>query len=115
MYVTLTVTLGQQNNVFLIPQQALQRDTVGAYVLVVGPDGKVAAQGCQCDRQLGNDWIVTSGLAVRRPGDRVGPADACRRAARPRGFPGNQHHPRRVRRAPVTPRRPVPDSPAGNQ
>ncbi len=35
------VTLGEQNNVFLIPQQAVQRDTVGAYALVVGPDGKV--------------------------------------------------------------------------
>ncbi len=30
MYVTLVVNFGQQNNVFLIPQQALQRDTIGA-------------------------------------------------------------------------------------
>jgi membrane fusion protein (multidrug efflux system) len=41
MYVTLSANLGQQNNVFLIPQQALQRDIAGAYVLVVDPDSKV--------------------------------------------------------------------------
>jgi membrane fusion protein (multidrug efflux system) len=42
MYVSLTVDFGQRNNVFLIPQQALQRDTVGAFVMVVGADNKAA-------------------------------------------------------------------------
>ncbi|MBV8742905.1 MAG: efflux RND transporter periplasmic adaptor subunit, partial [Sinobacteraceae bacterium] len=41
MYVSLRVTLGQVSGVFLIPQQALQRDTAGAYLLVVARDGKV--------------------------------------------------------------------------
>lgn len=63
MYVTLTVVLGQQNNVFLIPQQALQRDTVGAYLLVVGQDGKVARKDVSATDSQGTDWIVTSGLA----------------------------------------------------
>jgi membrane fusion protein, multidrug efflux system len=62
MYVTLTVHLGTQNNVFLIPQQALQRDTVGAYLMVVGQDGKVARRDVSASDSQGNDWIVTGGL-----------------------------------------------------
>jgi membrane fusion protein (multidrug efflux system) len=49
--------------VFLIPQQALQRDTVGAYLLVVGQDGKVARKDVSATDSQGTDWIVTSGLA----------------------------------------------------
>jgi membrane fusion protein (multidrug efflux system) len=63
MYVTLTVNFGQQNNVFLIPQQAVQRDTVGAYVFVVGADGKVTRKDVEATNSLGNNWIVTHGLA----------------------------------------------------
>jgi membrane fusion protein, multidrug efflux system len=63
MYVTLTVNFGQQNNVFLVPQQALQRDTVGAFVFVVGADGKVARKDVEATNSLGNNWIVTHGLA----------------------------------------------------
>jgi membrane fusion protein (multidrug efflux system) len=63
MYVTLTVDFGQRNNVFLIPQQGVQRDTVGAYVFVVGADGKVARKDVEATDSLGNDWIVTRGLA----------------------------------------------------
>ncbi len=68
MYVTLTVAFGRQNNVFLIPQQALQRDTVGAYLLVVGQDGKVARKDVNASDSHGTDWIVTSGLS---DGDQV--------------------------------------------
>jgi membrane fusion protein (multidrug efflux system) len=68
MYVTLTLSIGQQNNVFLIPQQATQRDTVGAYLLVVGADGKVARRDISTTDSQGNDWIVTGGL---KNGDQV--------------------------------------------
>ncbi|OAJ59213.1 efflux transporter periplasmic adaptor subunit [Paraburkholderia ginsengiterrae] len=68
MYVTLVVRFGQQNNVFLIPQQALLRDTQGAYLLVVGQDGKVVRKNVETNASLGNDWIVTKGIAE---GDRV--------------------------------------------
>lgn len=68
MYVTLTVDLGQQNHVFLVPQQALQRDTRGAYLLAVGADGKVVRKDVEATTSQGTDWIVTSGLA---PGDRI--------------------------------------------
>jgi membrane fusion protein (multidrug efflux system) len=63
MYVTLTVHLGTQNDVFLIPQQALQRDTVGAYLMVVAQDGKVARKDVSASDSQGNNWIVTNGLA----------------------------------------------------
>ena len=68
MYVTLRITLGEQSHVYLIPQQGVQRDTVGAYVLVVGPDGKVLRKDVTTSESDGNDWIVTSGL---ENGDRV--------------------------------------------
>jgi membrane fusion protein (multidrug efflux system) len=68
MYVTLSANLGQQNNVFLIPQQALQRDIAGAYVLVVDPDSKVQRKDVTTSTTSGNNWIVTAGLSA---GDQV--------------------------------------------
>ncbi|MGX7000669.1 efflux RND transporter periplasmic adaptor subunit [Caballeronia sp. KNU42] len=62
MYVTLTVNFGTQKNVFLIPQQGVQRDTVGAYVLVVNADNKVGRKDVVATDSLGNNWIVTQGL-----------------------------------------------------
>jgi len=62
MYVTLSITLGEQSHVYLIPQQAVQRDTVGAYALVVGPDGKVLRKNVTTSESRGNDWVVTGGL-----------------------------------------------------
>jgi membrane fusion protein (multidrug efflux system) len=62
MYVTLSITLGEQSHVYLIPQQAVQRDTVGAYALVVGPDGKVLRKNVTTSESHGNDWVVTGGL-----------------------------------------------------
>ena len=62
MYVTLTITLGLQSHVYLIPQQAVQRDTVGAYALVVGPGEKVLRKNVTTSESYGNDWIVTGGL-----------------------------------------------------
>ncbi len=59
MYVTLKANLGQLHKVFLIPQQAVQRDTVGAYVMTVGSDGKVKRKDVttadMSARQLGRD------------------------------------------------------------
>jgi membrane fusion protein (multidrug efflux system) len=63
MYVNLVANLGQQNNVYLIPQQAIQRDVAGAYALVVGQDGKVARKDIVTNATSGSNWIVTDGLA----------------------------------------------------
>jgi membrane fusion protein (multidrug efflux system) len=68
MYVTLKANLGQQNKVFLVPQQSVQRDTVGAYVMTVGTDGKVARKDVTTTDMSGGNWVVTDGL---KAGDQV--------------------------------------------
>lgn len=67
-YVTLKVMLGERRGAFLVPQPAVQRDTSGSYVLIVGKDGKVARRDVTTSGMQGLDWIVTSGLAA---GDEV--------------------------------------------
>jgi membrane fusion protein, multidrug efflux system len=68
MYVSLNVDLGQRNGVYAIPQQAIQRDTAGAYAMVVGQNGKVVRKSVDANDSYQNDWIVTNGLAA---GDQV--------------------------------------------
>jgi membrane fusion protein (multidrug efflux system) len=68
LFVTLNVDFGSQSGVFLIPQQALQRDTVGAFLLVVDAAGKVLRKDVSAENAFDNDWIVTSGL---KSGDKV--------------------------------------------
>ncbi len=67
-YVTLKATLGEQRDVFLVPQAAVQRDAASAYVLVVGQDGKVVRKDIVTDRSQGNQWVVRQGLNA---GDQV--------------------------------------------
>ena len=67
-FVTLKATLGEEHDAYRVPQVAVQRDAQGAYVLVVGNDGKVARKNVTTERQDGADWIVSAGLA---DGDRV--------------------------------------------
>lgn len=67
-YVTLKATLGQQQNVFLVPQAAVQRDATSAYVLTVGKDGKVVRKDIVTDRSQGSDWVVTHGMVA---GDQI--------------------------------------------
>ena len=68
MYVTLSANLGERNKIFLVPQQAVQRDTLGAYLLVVDGDGKVERRDITTSAMQGADWIVDSGL---KAGDQV--------------------------------------------
>jgi len=67
-YVTLSANLGEQHNVYLVPQQGILRDVVGAYALVVGQDGNVVRKNVVAESQSGSNWVVTSGLAA---GDQV--------------------------------------------
>ena len=67
-FVTIQAVLGEESNVFLVPQAAVQRDPQGAYVLVVGADGKVARKDIVTERAHGGDWVVHQGLSA---GDRV--------------------------------------------
>ncbi|MCW5579760.1 MAG: efflux RND transporter periplasmic adaptor subunit [Luteimonas sp.] len=62
-YVTLRAQLGQLQGVFAIPQAAVQRDAKGAYLMLVGGDGKVARREVVLDRAEGGHWIVSGGLA----------------------------------------------------
>lgn len=67
-FVTFKASLGQRNNAYLVPQQALQRDATGAYALVLGKDGKVVRKNLTVDGQQKGQWIVTAGVAQ---GDQV--------------------------------------------
>ncbi len=64
MFVTLRVTLGQQHDVFLIPQSALLRDTAGAYTLTVDANSKVVRKDVTANDSSGSSAIVTQGLAA---------------------------------------------------
>ena len=64
MFVTLKATLGERKNAFLIPQDAVLRDAAGAYVYVIGADGKVARKTVTAENPSNGNWVVTSGLAA---------------------------------------------------
>ena len=67
-YVNVRLTLGELRHAWLVKQLAVQRDAQGAYVFVVGADGKVVQKRIKADSQQGDSWIVTDGLA---DGDQV--------------------------------------------
>lgn len=67
-YVTVKANLGQQNNVYLVPQQGVARDVAGAYALVVNQEGKVERKDVTANDMSNGNWIVTHGLAA---GDQV--------------------------------------------
>jgi membrane fusion protein (multidrug efflux system) len=46
----------------------VQRDTVGAYVMTIGTDGKVARKDVTTADMSGGNWVVTNGLAA---GDQI--------------------------------------------
>jgi membrane fusion protein (multidrug efflux system) len=68
MFVRLRLTTGTIDNAFVVSQAAVERDDEGAYVLVVGADGKVAQRRLQTRGMTRTGWIVTGDL---RDGDRV--------------------------------------------
>ena len=68
MFVNLRLTLGHLDNAFLLPQAAVQRDSSGAYVLVVNPEGKVEQRRVQTHDMTHASWVVTGTLS---DGDRV--------------------------------------------
>ena len=69
MFVQALFTQAVDTAVFLVPQQALQRDIGGeAYVFVVGAGNKAERRKVIAERTYGDSWVVTSGL---QPGDKV--------------------------------------------
>jgi membrane fusion protein (multidrug efflux system) len=63
-YVNLKVTLGERRGAFLVPQAAIQRDSDGNYVFLVGNDSKVARENVATAGTDGVERVVTSGLAA---------------------------------------------------
>ena len=68
MFVRLRVTMGQLDHAFRLPQATVMRDATGAYVLVVGAEGKVEQRRVESHKMTLTEWIVTGDLA---DGDQV--------------------------------------------
>jgi membrane fusion protein, multidrug efflux system len=68
LFVNIRLLLGRRNHAFLVSQAAVRRDSAGAYVQVVGEDGRVSQKRVDADTMSGADWIVTRGLSE---GDQV--------------------------------------------
>lgn len=69
MFIRAVVKEGSNARAVLIPQQAVSRDPKGnPLVLLVDPNGKVEQRMIGIDRALGDQWLVSSNLAV---GDQV--------------------------------------------
>jgi membrane fusion protein (multidrug efflux system) len=61
MYVRVRLAQAVANNAITVPQRALQRNSQGAFVMIVA-EGKVAVQPIQVGAAQGDQWIVESGL-----------------------------------------------------
>jgi membrane fusion protein, multidrug efflux system len=68
MFVTVRLTLGTRNRVYVVPQAIVRRDSAGAFVEVAGPDDKVLQKHIQAEAMRGTNWLVTGGLS---DGDRI--------------------------------------------
>jgi membrane fusion protein (multidrug efflux system) len=69
MFVRATIEEGVREGAVLAPQQGISHAPDGsATALVVGADGKVEKRSVELDRALGDEWVVTKGLAA---GDRL--------------------------------------------
>ena len=67
-FVTVRITAGERDNVFLIPQAAVVQTEKGYLVFVVDAEGKAQARPVKTGDWIGSDWSITSGLAA---GERV--------------------------------------------
>jgi len=67
-FVTATIIGLVQQNVYLVPQTAVQQSSQGAYVWVLGQDNRVHSRTVVPGYWNGPNWIITDGL---NPGERV--------------------------------------------
>jgi membrane fusion protein (multidrug efflux system) len=69
MFVRAVVQEGVNKKAILVPQQAVSRDPKGnPFTLIVDAENKVQLRMLTFDRAIGDQWLVSAGLA---PGDRV--------------------------------------------
>jgi multidrug efflux system membrane fusion protein len=68
LYVNVVMTLATQPNAVVVASRAIQTGQKGLYVFVVKADDTVEARPVKIDRSLGDDTVISQGLA---PGERV--------------------------------------------
>jgi membrane fusion protein (multidrug efflux system) len=69
MFVRARIDEGSKESAILIPQRAVTRDQNGRPIaLVVDKAGKVERRQIETDRAVGDNWLVTKGIA---PGDQI--------------------------------------------
>ena len=69
MFVRAVIKEGFNEQAIFVPQQGVARDHKGnPFAMIVDATGKVGLQMLTLDRAIGNQWLVSAGLA---PGDRV--------------------------------------------
>lgn len=68
LFVTVELEARQQQSTLLVPDQAVRRNALGHFVLVVQPDRTLSERQITIDRQLRNASVVAAGL---EPGDLV--------------------------------------------
>ena len=69
MFVRARLTQAVKKDALLVPQRGVTRNQHGdAVVLVVGADDVIAERVVTTDRAIGNDWLITTGVAA---GDRI--------------------------------------------
>ncbi len=69
MFVKAIIEEGVNDRAILVPQQAVSRDTKGnPQALVVETSGTVRQKMLVVEKEIGDQWLVSSGLV---PGDRV--------------------------------------------
>ena len=67
-FVRVRLAQARMESAIAVPQRAVQMNTAGPFVLVVGEDDKVAPVSIQTGAMSGDQWVVKSGL---KPGMRV--------------------------------------------
>ncbi len=67
-YVTVRLTLGEQHDVFQVPQKAVRQLPDGTYSVYLYKDGICRSQEVKVGQWLGTDWVIKSGL---HDGDQV--------------------------------------------
>ena len=103
MFVRAVVEEGVRSQAMLVPQEGVGRDPKGnPYAWVVGKDQKVERRPLELERAIGDQWLVTSGLAADdrvivegvdrvQPGMPVVAVPFAGGGARPaQGWPGKQ-------------------------
>lgn len=61
-YVTVSIDMNSNEMSAVVPQQAVQKDNKGYYVLVVDKENKIEVRRVEMGRQYEGDWAVKSGL-----------------------------------------------------